>query len=88
VHNKYNNEQLSSYVLNKLEIFRNAREEVEESWLECWAKYLNTPNADGNIKASTVKRVGDIETEWRHHLTGAKAYEAVETIVGLSLIHI
>lgn len=76
------NEQLSAYVLNKLEIFRNAREEVEESWLECWAKYLNTPNAEGNLKASTIKRIGDVETEWRHHLTGAKAYEAVETIVG------
>lgn len=76
------NEQLADYVLNKLELFRNAREEVEESWLECWAKYLNTPNAESNVRASAIKRVGDVETEWRHHLTGAKAYEAVETIVG------
>jgi Bacteriophage head to tail connecting protein len=76
------NEQVCSYVLSKLDLFRQAREEVEESWLECWAKYLNTPNTEGNLKASVLKRVGDVETEWRHKLTGAKAYEAVETIVG------
>jgi hypothetical protein len=75
-------EDIAGYVNNKLELFRMAREEVEESWLECWAKYLNTPNAESNIQSSIIKRVGDVETQWRHHLTGAKAYEAVETIVG------
>jgi hypothetical protein len=79
---KKDNKWISDYVLSKLEIYRDAREEVEESWLECWAKYLNTPNTQGNLRASALKRVGDIETGWRHQLSGAKAYEAVETIVG------
>jgi hypothetical protein len=79
---RMDNEWLSNYVLNKLDLFSTAREEVEESWLECWAKYLNTPDAEGNVQASIVKRVGDVSTDWRHKLTGAKAYEATETIVG------
>lgn len=79
---KTDNEWLSNYVLNKLDLFTNVREEIEESWLECWAKYLNTPNAEGNVQASIIKRVGDVSTDWRHKLSGAKAYEAVETIVG------
>lgn len=75
-------DNIARYVLDRMSTFQNIREEVEESWLECWAKYLNTPNTDSALKASTLKRVGDVETEWRHRLTGAKAYEAVETIVG------
>lgn len=79
---KPSNEDLASFVLTTLETYRNAREEVEQSWLECWAKYLNTPNTESLLKGSILKRVGDVEVEWRHKLTGAKAYEAVETVVG------
>lgn len=75
-------DDLAGYVLEKFETFRNARNDVEESWLECWSKYLNTPAAESNLRNSVIKRVGNVETEWRHHLTGAKAYESVETIVG------
>ena len=75
-------EDLASYVLSRYEIFQNARSEVEDSWLECWAKYLNTPETEGYLKSSALKRVGDVEVNWRHRLSSGKAYEAVETVLG------
>lgn len=75
-------DDIAGYVNQQLETYRLVREEVEESWLECWAKYLNTPPTVNFLRDSTLKRVGDISTDWRHKLSGGKCYESVETIVG------
>ena len=58
------------------------RDEVEETWLECWAKYINSPQTNRYLEGSVIKRVGDVSTDWRHKLSGGKCYESVETIVG------
>lgn len=75
-------ESVSMYVRNKLDMFRTVRDEVEETWLECWAKYINSPATKKYLEYSTVKHTGDVGTDWRHKLSGGKCYEAVETVVG------
>lgn len=79
---KYNHDEVATYVKNRLETFRVVRDEVEETWLECWAKYINSPATKKYLENSTIKHIGDVGTDWRHKLAGGKCYESVETIVG------
>lgn len=74
--------KISMFVMRELERFRSSRLEVEELWLEQWALYLGTPQAQDTLAALANKTVGEVQTQWRHRLSTGKAYELVETIVG------
>jgi hypothetical protein len=70
-----------NYINSQLEFFRTARVEREETWLECWAMYLNSSQARNWIKSQAIQTIGEINNDWRHNLNTGKAYEQVETVV-------
>lgn len=74
-------ESVKNHVTEKVRTYSNARERRQAVWLECWARYLSTPEAKSRIQSLQLWTVGNVETVWRHNLTRGKAYEVVETIV-------
>lgn len=60
--------------------YTSARNVKETTWLECWAKYLGSPDANNWVRMQAHKTVGDVDNTWRHHITTSKGYEVVETI--------
>ncbi|MGH2412230.1 MAG: portal protein [Microcystaceae cyanobacterium] len=69
-----------SYVRSKLQYFQQARLNREETWLECWAMYFGTPEAERHLRGRVSSTVGDVNTDWRHRLSTGKAFEQVETV--------
>ena len=69
-----------SYVRREYRRFADARQEVEDLWLEAWATYLGTPQSTSYIRQRSLFSVGNVNTDWRHKLNTGKAYETVETI--------
>lgn len=59
---------------------RDARQNIEETWLHAWALYLNTPEALDAVRQRTHQMVGDIGKDWRHKVNKGKAFSQVETI--------
>lgn len=62
--------------------WRSARMVLEQHWAECWAVYFGTPNAQQWLRSRALSEtVGDVGTDWRHHITQGKAFDVVETAI-------
>lgn len=68
------------YVNSKLTDMKNSRVEVEDVWIESWAQYLATREAQYELRSQQQKTVGNINVDWRHRIDRGKAFEIVETI--------
>jgi len=73
---------ISAFVRDQLDYFAQARQSKEETWLECWAAYMPTPEAEEHMRKRVLKSVGDTHMNWRHKINVGKAFENVETING------
>jgi hypothetical protein len=73
-------EFLAAAVLQHYEAYRNARARRETTWLECWATYFGTPEAEEFLRTRVAKLIGDVNDDWRHRIASGKGYEIVETI--------
>lgn len=71
---------INVYVRAELERFRTARLDIEETWLEAWALYLNTNQGVNYMRSKVLETVGNVNDDWRHKINTGKAFEAVETI--------
>lgn len=69
-----------SYVRQEHKRYADARQDVEDLWLEAWATYLGTPQSTSYIRQRSLYSVGNVNTDWRHKLNTGKAYETIETI--------
>jgi Bacteriophage head to tail connecting protein len=63
------------------ESYRRDRQDKEDTWLECWATYFGSPSAVAHLRARVGHLIGAVNDDWRHHISTAKGYEVVETIV-------
>jgi len=61
--------------------YGDARQEREDKWLEAWAQYFGTPEAQNYLRARTHHTVGDVQNDWRHRVPTGKAFEMVESVV-------
>jgi hypothetical protein len=77
---KLENTHVLHYVMSKLTDMKNSRKVVEDVWVESWAQYLATNEAQGELRAQQQKTVGNINVDWRHRIDRGKAFEIVETI--------
>lgn len=69
-------------VTSLLDDWKSARMAMELHWRECWALYFGTEYAQDWLRSRALKQsLGDVTTDWRHHITTGKAYEIVETAV-------
>lgn len=73
-------EDIAGHVRSELERFKNARSELEDSWLEAWSLYLNTRQGVDYMRSKVLQTVGNVNDDWRHKINTGKAFEAVETI--------
>ena len=76
----YDHKDVGVYVRAEHERFKTARQEIEETWLEAWALYLNTSQSIDYMRAKVLETVGNVNDDWRHKINTGKAFEAVETI--------
>lgn len=76
------NEDIIQFVSNAFETFKQARNIVEDTWVEAWSLYLGTPQAVDAQRSQALKTVGDVNVNWRHKINTGKAYEMVETVHG------
>ena len=74
-------ERIVNYVQSRLKAFGNARQRVEEVWLESWAHYVSTPEALTFLRSRTIVEVGKVNNDWRHKIQDGKAFESTEQIV-------
>lgn len=65
--------------------YKDARDEVEETWLESWALYFGTHQSEAQRRSDTLKTVGDVKVDWRHKVSTGKCYENVETVLAYLL---
>jgi len=72
---------VGGFVQSEFRRYKDARSTKEEIWLQCWAKYLGTPQAMEYIRSQAANVVGNVSTDWRHKVNNGKAYENVETVV-------
>ena len=68
------------YVTYTLDEMKNCRKEIEETWIETYAQYIASSKAQSELRAKQIDTVGNVGTEWRHHIDRGKAFEVVETI--------
>jgi hypothetical protein len=73
-------EFLGSKVRQLYQEYKNARASREATWLEAWATYFGTPEAEEFLRSRVAKLIGDINDDWRHRVASGKGYEIVETI--------
>lgn len=74
--------QILHSVTALLEDWKSARLSMELHWRECWALYFGTEQAQDWLRSRALKQsIGDVTTDWRHHITTGKAYDIVETAV-------
>ena len=78
--NEENKGQILHFVNSKLTSMKNNRVVVEDTWVESWAQYLATSEAQNELRAQQIKSVGNVGTDWRHRIDRGKAFEIVETI--------
>lgn len=74
------NSKILNVVQSKLTDMQNARHNVEETWLESWAQYLATSEAQSTLRNKQLQTVGNVNVNWRHRIDRGKAFEIVETI--------
>lgn len=75
------NNQVVSFIMECLELYKTARGDLEDIWLESWAAYAGSSTAVEFQRTLTAEIVGDINDDWRHKVNVGKAYEIVETVV-------
>jgi len=73
-------EQIVGAVYSTLSGFAAARQEKEQVWLEAWSHYFGTFAAQEYIRQRVTSTVGDVQSDWRHHVSSGKGFEIVETI--------
>lgn len=71
---------LASQVRQLYMEYHNARQNREQTWLEAWATYFGSPEAEEFLRTRVGKLVGDVNNDWRHRIATGKGYEIVETI--------
>lgn len=74
-------EDIVSSVTTIYRQFKDNRASVELSWIDAWAKYLNTPESREYSRSQIMREVGNVKSDWRHKLSSGKTFEAVETVV-------
>lgn len=72
--------KILEYVTYTLEEMQSCRKDIEETWIETYAQYIASSKAQSELRAKQVETVGNVGTEWRHHIDRGKAFEVVETI--------
>jgi len=77
--------ELEEFFLSTFRRYKDARDEVEEEWLEAWALYFGTPQSENQRRNDTIKTVGDVSVDWRHRISTGKCYENVETVLAYLL---
>jgi len=75
------NADIVGYIVNELKTFSIARLTKEETWLECWAAYLGSPQSIEAMRSQMLRTVGDVNNDWRHRINVGKAFDNVETIL-------
>lgn len=76
-------QELDMVAGNIMRVFRelrDARSNIEETWLHAWALYLNTPEAIDAVRKRTLDVAGNVAHDWRHRINRGKAFSQVETI--------
>lgn len=73
-------EGLASSVTQLYQEYKNARHSRESTWLESWATYFGTPEAEEFLRNRVARLIGDVNDDWRHKVASGKGYEIVETI--------
>lgn len=70
-----------NYINSQIEYFQTARDDREDTWLECWSMYLNSPQSRSWVRDMATRSVGDVNNDWRHNINTGKAFEQVETVL-------
>lgn len=73
-------QKILEYVTYTLAEMQACRKDIEETWIETYAQYIASSRAQSELRAKQVDTVGNVGTEWRHHIDRGKAFEVVETI--------
>ena len=71
---------LAAAVTEQYNAYKNARVSRETVWLEAWATYFGTPEAEEFLRSRVARLVGNVNDDWRHRISTGKGYEVVETI--------
>jgi len=72
--------KILEYVTYTLAEMQSCRKDIEETWIETYAQYIASSKAQSELRAKQIDTVGNVGTEWRHHIDRGKAFEVVETI--------
>jgi hypothetical protein len=72
--------KILEYVTYTLAEMQSCRKDIEETWVETYAQYIASSKAQSELRAKQIDTVGNVGTEWRHHIDRGKAFEVVETI--------
>lgn len=70
------------YIRSTLENYKNARGQLEETWLDSWAAYFGSSEALDHQRNNALRVIGNVNVDWRHKINVGKAFEVVETVVG------
>ena len=73
-------DKILGYVQTSLSEMKACREDIEETGIETYGQYIASSKAQSELRAKQVETVGNVGTEWRHHIDRGKAFEVVETI--------
>lgn len=76
-------EQMVLHTLKRLhEDWKASRRGMEQHWMECWALYFGTKDAQDWLRSRALTQtVGNVGVDWRHHITQSKAYDLIETVI-------
>ena len=74
------NDAVVSEVKNLKRQYGDIRQERENKWLEAWAQYFGTPEAQQYLRSRAFHTVGEVQTDWRHRIPTGKAHEMVESV--------
>lgn len=75
-------EEIIHTVTTLCEQWKSARSELETFWKICWATYFGTSEANKYLRQQYLNQtVGDVNKDWRHNISQAKAYDIVETAI-------
>lgn len=73
--------EIVDFIKHRVRRFADDRALLERIWLECWALYLTTEEAQQFLRDTALETIGNVNVEWRHKLQGPKAFEAVEQLL-------
>jgi len=68
------------YMVTRLSSMKDCRTTIEETWVETYAQYIASSEAQGELRSKQLETVGNVGTDWRHNIDVGKAFEVVETI--------